>query len=296
MVCVLRNVLLRLYQWKKKNNMDLLPKTLELCKLYGIKPTKSKGQNFLIEEDVYDKIVSAAHVKKDDTVVEVGPGLGFLTLKLSKLAKKVLAVEVDTKISAFLQTMIKAQSIDNIKIFNNDILKAKGDKFTKLGKYKIVSNLPYNITSIFLRKFLSLSNKPELIVLMLQKEVAQRIVAQAPDMSLLSASVQFYAQAEILFEVGRDKFYPVPEVDSAVIRIKPMPNRLKSYEEEKRFFSILKIGFASKRKMLKNNLSLGLKIDIKKIENILHQAGLDSKVRAEELTIDNWLNIYNNLF
>ena len=95
--------------------------------------------------------------------------------------------------------------------------------------------------TIFLRKFLSLSNKPELIVLMLQREVAQRIVAQAPDMSLLSASVQFYAQAEILFEVGRDKFYPAPEVDSAVIRIKPMPNRLKSYEEEKRFFSILKI-------------------------------------------------------
>ncbi len=275
--------------------MNLLQKTLELCQLYGIKPSRSKGQNFLIEEEVYDRIVDSANIKKEDTVLEVGPGLGFLTLKLGEKAKKVLAVELDTKIFQFLQVMLQTQKIENIKVFNNDILQAKGDKFSKMGKYKIVSNLPYNITSVFLRKFLSLSNKPELIVLMLQKEVAQRIVAQAPDMSLLSASVQFYAQAEILFEVNRDKFYPAPEVDSAVIRIKTIPNRLKNYEEEKKFFSILKIGFSAKRKMLKNNLSLGLKIDIKKIEDILNQAGLDSKVRAEELTIDNWLNIYKSL-
>lgn len=272
--------------------MNLLQKTLELCQLYGIKPSRSKGQNFLIEEEVYDRIVDSVNIKKEDTVLEVGPGLGFLTLKLGEKAKKVLAVELDTKIFQFLQVMLQTQKIENIKVFNNDILQAKGDKFSKMGKYKIVSNLPYNITSVFLRKFLSLSNKPELIVLMLQKEVAQRIVAQAPDMSLLSASVQFYAQAEILFEVNRDKFYPAPEVDSAVIRIKTIPNRLKNYKEEKKFFSILKIGFSAKRKMLKNNLSLGLKIDIKKIEDILQQVGLGPKVRAEELTIENWLDIY----
>lgn len=272
--------------------MNLLQKTLELCQLYGIKPSRSKGQNFLIEEEVYDRIVDSANIKKEDTVLEVGPGLGFLTLKLGEKAKKVLAVELDTKIFQFLQVMLQTQKIENIKVFNNDILQAKGEKFSKVGKYKIVSNLPYNITSVFLRKFLSLSNKPELIVLMLQKEVAQRIVAQAPDMSLLSASVQFYAQAEILFEVNRDKFYPAPEVDSAVIRIKTIANRLKNYEEEKKFFSILKIGFSAKRKMLKNNLSLGLKIDIKKIEDILQQVGLGPKVRAEELTIENWLDIY----
>jgi len=276
--------------------MDLLQKTLELCQLYNIKPTRSKGQNFLIDEEIYDKIVACADIKAGDTVLEVGPGLGFLTLKLCKKAKKVLAVELDTKIFEFLQVMLQTQKIDNIKVFNNDILKAKGDKFSKIGKYKIVSNLPYNITSVFLRKFLTLSNKPELIVLMLQKEVAQRIVAQAPDMSLLSVSVQFYAEAEIVFEVGRDKFYPSPEVDSAVIKIKPIANRLKNYEEEKKFFSVLKIAFASKRKMLKNNLSLGLKIDIKKIEDILQQVGLGPKVRAEELTIDNWLDIYKLLF
>lgn len=290
-----KNVLSRQFLWKKRNKMDLLAKTLELCKLYNIKPTKSKGQNFLIDEDIYDQIVSSADLKKEDTVLEVGPGLGFLTLKLSKKAKKVLAVEIDSKIFNFLQTMLQAQKIKNIKVFNNDILKAKGEKFEKMGKYKIVSNLPYNITSIFIRKFLSLQNKPEVIVLMLQKEVAQRIVAKAPDMSLLSASVQFYATAEIILEVGRDKFYPSPEVDSAVIKIKPIPNRLKSYTEEKKFFSILKIGFAAKRKMLKNNLSLGLKIDIKTIEELFEKNGISLKARAEELTIAHWLNLYKNI-
>lgn len=276
--------------------MDLLPKTLELCQLYGIKPSRSKGQNFLIDESVYDKIVAGADIEKNDTVLEVGPGLGFLTLKLSQKAKKVLAVELDTKSFQFLQSLINAKNIKNIKIFNNDILRARGENFSRLGSYKIVSNLPYNISSIFLRKFLSLSNKAEVIVLLLQKEVAQRIVAQAPNMSLLSASVQFYAQAEILFEVGRDKFYPIPEVDSAVIRIKPQKNRLKTYVEEKKFFSLLRIGFSAKRKMLKNNLSQGLRVDIKKIENVLQQNNLDIKVRAEELTIDNWLGIYRDLF
>ncbi len=276
--------------------MDLLPKTLELCQLYGIKPSRSKGQNFLIDESVYDKIVAGADIEKNDTVLEVGPGLGFLTLKLSQKAKKVLAVELDTKLFQFLQSLINAKNIKNIKIFNNDILRARGENFSRLGSYKIVSNLPYNISSIFLRKFLSLSNKAEVIVLLLQKEVAQRIVAQAPNMSLLSASVQFYAQAEILFEVGRDKFYPIPEVDSAVIRIKPQKNRLKTYVEEKKFFSLLRIGFSAKRKMLKNNLSQGLRVDIKKIENVLQQNNLDIKVRAEELTIDNWLGIYRDLF
>lgn len=276
--------------------MDLLPKTLELCQLYGIKPSRSKGQNFLIDESVYDKIVAGADIKKNDTILEVGPGLGFLTLKLSQKAKKILAVELDAKLFQFLQSLIKARNIKNIKIFNNDILQARGENFSRLGSYKIVSNLPYNISSIFLRKFLSLSNKAEVIVLLLQKEVAQRIVAQAPNMSLLSVSVQFYAQAEILFEVDRDKFYPIPEVDSAVIKIKPQKNRLKTYAEEKKFFSLLRIGFSAKRKMLKNNLSQGLRVDIKKIENVLQQNNLDIKVRAEELTIDNWLGIYRDLF
>lgn len=275
--------------------MNLLQQTLDLCKMYNIKPERSKGQNFLIEEDVYNKIVESAEINLDDTVLEVGPGLGFLTFKLAKKAKKVLAVEVDEKIADFLQTLIIGNKVKNIKIFNKDILKAKGDNFSKIGKYKIVSNLPYNITSIFLRKFLSLSNKPEIIVLMLQKEVVERIMAKPPKMSLLAISVQFYAEVEKIMDVKRDYFYPAPEVDSAVIKIIPNKKILKDYEEEKKFFKILRIAFSSKRKMLKNNLANGLKINIKEIEKILIDLNLDTKIRSEQLEISDWLKIFQFL-
>jgi 16S rRNA (adenine1518-N6/adenine1519-N6)-dimethyltransferase len=275
--------------------MKLLSAILDLCKMYDIKPDKEKGQNFLIEESVYDKIIEVSDLKSDDIVLEVGPGLGFLTFKLAQKVKKVLAVELDPQLANFLDISIKSKGINNIELFRKDILKAKGESFSRLGSYKIVSNLPYNITSVFLRKFLSLEFKPELIVLMLQREVAERIIARPPKMSLLSASVQFYAQAEIIQEVSRDNFYPKPEVDSAIIKITPDKKLLSTYEEEKNFFRILKIAFSSKRKMLKNNLSAGLGMNIKTIEELLEKNALDPKIRAESLSINDWLSLYNSL-
>ncbi len=275
--------------------MDILKQTLELCKMYDIKPEKSKGQNFLINESVYEKIIESANLNKDDTVLEVGPGLGFLTFKLAKKAKKVIAVEIDSKISDFLQTSIQAQEIKNIKVFNKDILKAKGSNFSKIGKYKIVSNLPYNISSIFLRKFLSLSNKPELIILMLQKEVVERIIAKPPKMSLLAVSVQFYSDVALILNVPSDDFYPAPEVNSAIIKITPNKKRLESYEEEKKFFSLLRIAFKSKRKMLKNNLSSGLNLKMEEVLKCLNDLKIDEKTRPEQLNIDDWLKVYKKL-
>lgn len=275
---------------------EIIKKTLDLCKMYDIKTQKSKGQNFLINEDIYNKIIECSDLNSDDVVLEVGPGLGFLTFKLAQKVKKVLAIEIDPKIYEILKILIQSKNIKNIKVFNNDILKAKGKNFSKIGKYKIISNLPYNITSIFLRKFLSLSNKPSSIVLMLQKEVVDRIVSQPPKMSLLSISVQFYADVQMMFEVKKENFYPIPVVDSAIIKIIPNKKYLNSYEEEKNFFSILKNGFSSKRKMLKNNLSNGLKIKPEQAINIIKKAGLDEKVRPEQLSIKDWLNIYNIIF
>lgn len=272
--------------------MDLLKQTLELCKLYDIKPDKSKGQNFLINEEVYQKIISSSDLKKDDIILEIGPGLGILTFKLSQKVKKVLAVELDTKLVEILNTLIISKNIKNIKIFNNDILKLKKEKISSLGKYKIVTNLPYNITSVFLRKFLSADNKPELMVLLLQKEVVDRIIAKPPKMSLLSLSVQFYAEVEKIIEVDKSDFHPAPKIDSAIIKITPKIPPLKSYEEQKKFFKLLKIAFSSKRKMLKNNLSKALKLDQTEIENILKTLDLDAKVRAEYLSLDKWLSLY----
>ncbi len=261
--------------------------------MYDIQPQKSKGQNFLIDEEVYDKIISYADLKPEDTVLEVGPGLGFLTFKLAQKVKKVLAVELDSKIVEVLQILIQSHKTKNIKIFNKDILTAKGDNFFKISPYKIVSNLPYNITSIFLRKFLSLSHKPGLIVLMLQKEVVSRIIARPPKMSLLSLSVQFYAEVELMLDVSRDNFYPSPEVDSAIIKITPNKKLLDSYQEEKKFFKLLKVAFSAKRKMLKNNLAIGLKIDEEVIEKAFKELDLDLKVRAEQISLEKWLKIYN---
>lgn len=275
--------------------MNILSETLALCKKYGIKPERSKGQNFLINEEIYNKIIEISDLEKIDTVLEVGPGLGFLTCKLASKVKKVIAVEIDSNLASLLKKDIKIKKIDNIKVFNNDILKARGNNFSKLGKYKIISNLPYNITSIFLRKFLSLNNKPESIVLMLQKEVAERIVATVPDMTLLSCSVQFYADVKIIFNVSKENFYPIPKVDSAVIKIIPNKKLLSNFEEEKNFFKLLRIGFSSKRKMLKNNLSNGLKLKPELVIKALELTHLDEKVRSEQLLIEDWLKLYNFL-
>jgi 16S rRNA (adenine1518-N6/adenine1519-N6)-dimethyltransferase len=275
--------------------MDLLQETLALCKKYNIKPEKSKGQNFLINEDIYDKIITMADLKPDDTILEIGPGLGFLTRKLSTKVKKVITVEVDSQLVDFLKQDFKQKKINNIKIFHNDILQARGNNFSKLGNYKVVSNLPYNITSIFLRKLLSLNNKPQAIILMLQKEVVDRIIAQAPKMSLLSCSVQFYATANLMLDVSKDNFYPRPKVDSAIIKIVPDKKLLPDYDEEKKFFKLLHIGYSAKRKMLKNNLAGGLKISPSASENLIKQANLNEKVRSEQLTIQDWLKIYGFL-
>jgi len=271
---------------------ELLSKTREICNIFDIKPSRSKGQNFLIEEKVYDDIIEASNLNKDDVVLEVGPGLGFLTAKLAKKVKKVIAVELDDKLADMLQMAINSQDIDNVEIINQDILQARLEQLDE-GDYKIVANLPYNITSIFLRTFLSKKNKPSKIVLMLQKEVVERIIAKAPKMSLLSVSVQFYAQARMVREVPATAFWPQPKVDSAVIDISP--HEEVAIEDEKLFFRLAKVGFSAKRKMLKNNLASGLKIDAKIIENALEKSNLSLSVRAENLSLKNWETLFASI-
>jgi len=274
--------------------MDLLEQTKELCRFYDIKPARSKGQNFLIEEKIYDDIVVAADLKPDDIVLEVGPGLGFLTAKLAKRAGRVVAVELDDKLAKVLRTGLLAQGVKNVEVINEDVLKTI-DKFFLPpfnGGFKIVANLPYNITSIFLRKFLSENeNKPELTVLMLQKEVAERITAKPGKMSLLAVSVQCYAKPEIIEIVEKENFWPQPEVGSAIVKITLQPGRLTK-GKEKDFFQLVKFGFSAKRKMLKNNLAAGFKISQNEAENKITEAGFNPKVRAQELSVDDWLKLF----
>ena len=278
---------------------DLTPKIKEICKVLEIQPSRSKGQNFLTSEKVYDTIVKAADLKSADSVLEIGPGLGFLTMKLASIVKQVLAVELDDKLAHYLQMGIDAADIENIEIINEDILKFNLDSYIKDNfgdKYKIVANLPYNITSIFLRQVFSLKKKPELMVLMLQKEVAERIAALPGEMSVLAISVQYYAEIQIIREVKAANFWPEPKVDSAIISFKLKPKNYlgRDYDlaEDKKFFRVIKFGYSAKRKMLKNNLAGGLKVKAEIIEKILLKHKLNPKIRAEDLSLEDWYKIF----
>jgi len=271
---------------------DLLPKIREICHLFKINPQRSKGQNFLITESVYDYIVKVAEINSEDIVLEVGPGLGFLTTRLARQAKQVIAVELDDNLAGYLQTGFSLENIDNVTVVNQDILKFNLANYLPSGvPYKVVANLPYNITSFFLRQFLSAEYPPLSLILMLQKEVAERIVAQPPEMSLLAVSVQYYAQPEILRIVKAGNFWPEPKVDSALVKF-TVTRRKNSPPEDKLFFRMVKIGFSAKRKMLKNNLAAGLKIPAVTLENILLTNNFPPQIRAENLSLVDWQKLF----
>jgi len=268
--------------------------TKELCRIYDIKPARSKGQNFLINEGIYKAIINAAGIDPKDTVLEVGPGLGFLTAELSKKAKRVIAVELDDKLAGILTIAIDSQDVENVEIINQDILNFNpADHFAPNEEYLIVANLPYNITSIFLRTFLTSVQPPKSLVVMLQKEVAERIVATAPNMTLLSLSVQYYGTPSIVKIVPASDFWPAPSVDSAILHFsydRPVPSK-DSLSKDKHFFRIARIGFSAKRKMLKNNLMGGLKLTSAEVEKAMLEANIDLKIRAEDLSLKNWQDL-----
>jgi len=286
-----------------------------LFKEHNIKPLKRFGQNFLVDRSVLKKIINAAELSSRDIIFEIGSGMGILTIELAKRVKQVITVEKDRKMCEILQEILDARNVRNVRNVNKDILKIGNWKFTenwklKIDNYKVVANLPYYITSPVIRKFLEAKNPPELMVLMVQKEVAQRICAKPPHMNLLAVAVQFYAspphqkfgsggKPEIISYVSKKSFWPQPKVDSAILRITPQKNA-DSYAEKRginteQFFKIVKAGFSSKRKMLINNLSRELKIENYKLKIVFDQVGLGQKLRAENLSIQDWLKLYEEI-
>ncbi|MFA6918648.1 MAG: 16S rRNA (adenine(1518)-N(6)/adenine(1519)-N(6))-dimethyltransferase RsmA [Patescibacteria group bacterium] len=263
-----------------------------ICAKYGIVPSKSKGQNFLIDTDVVSKIIIASNINSGDTVMEVGPGVGVLTGELLKVSGKLLAIELDRNACDFLQAEFGKDS--KFELIEKDILRLnKSEAGLENFGYKVVANLPYNITSKFLRLFLEQEPKPSEMILMVQYEVAERIVAPAGEMSLLSLSAQFYSEAEIVFQVKRNSFWPAPKVDSAVIRLK-LKEKLPKIDS-KLFFRMAKIGFSSRRKQLHNNLSVGLKISSVEAKEAIKTCGFDEKIRAQDLSVENWIRLANIL-
>jgi len=269
----------------------------KLCQECSLNPSKEYGQNYLITEAPIKKMLEVAKIKKTDTILEIGPGFGVLTLALVKEAKKVIAFEIERKLENYWQEKIVNKKLNNLEIIYGNALNKIQDISNKIQQYKVVANLPYQITSNILRKILELENKPESITIMVQKEVAERICAKPGEMSVLAISVQYFAEPIIITKVSRGSFWPSPKVDSAVlyIKIKNQKNKKSEKSEIDLFFRVMKAGFANKRKQLWRNLSEGLQLDKDKVKNILKNKVGNEMIRAEELSVAQWKKIINNL-
>jgi 16S rRNA (adenine1518-N6/adenine1519-N6)-dimethyltransferase len=250
---------------------------------YHIRAKKSLGQNFLTDKSIVKRIIKAADLKKNDAVLEIGPGLGVLTKELAIAAKEVVAIEKDKKLCDILRQELK--DYDNVKIINADILSFR----FQVSSFKIVANLPFNIASAIIRKFLENPPIPKEMVLMVQKEVAQRIAAKPPKMSILTVSVQIYAEAKIISYISKNSFYPKPKVDAAILKI--VPHVKPGLTQKDLFFKIVKAGFSSPRKQLINNLSKGLQLEKESMAKLLEQNKIDPTRRAQTLTIQDWKNL-----
>jgi len=259
---------------------------------FNLRPKKSLGQNFLVDEHALNQIVRAADITPNDVVLEIGPGLGSLTLYLSEAARQVIAVEIDRTLLPPLRSVLAARS--NVTLVEGDILKLDPTELlsnyrtNERPNYKVVANIPYYITSAIIRHLLEADIKPQSIVLTIQQEVAQRIIAQPDDMNLLAVSVQFYGVPRIVQRIPAGAFYPAPDVDSAVVRI-DLPNQPRvAVKNVDLFFKVAKAGFGQKRKQLHNSLTAGLPLKHEQIMQALSDVGIDPKRRAETLTLEEW--------
>jgi len=283
--------------------MDLTSKKVikNLFKKYNICPSKRLGQNFLIDKGVIGKVAKVSDLKPKDVVLEIGPGTGVLTQKIATRVKKIIAVEKDPKMCEILKETLK--DFKNVKIAQEDVLKTTRYSLPAT-RYKIVANLPFYITSPTIRMFLESPNPPKEMILIVQKEIAQKICAKPPKMNLLAVSVQFYAESKIISYISKKSSYPQPKVDSAILKIKPYNKQDRgptsaSFRRGRAstFFKIVKAGFSQPRKQLANNLakglalssSNGLKLNKKQINIWLLKNNIQPTQRAETLTIKNWI-------
>jgi 16S rRNA (adenine1518-N6/adenine1519-N6)-dimethyltransferase len=279
-------------------NESLLSQTKKLLRRYRLQARKGLGQHFLVNEGVRELIIEAAELAPTDVIIEIGPGLGVLTEELARLAGRLVAVELDKRLAALLSDRLK--TLHNVTILNQDVLASSPAELLReagvapaagaIG-YKVVANLPYYITSLVLRHFLAAAAKPQVMVLMLQREVAEVITAPPGRMSLLSISVRLYGEPELIAHVPAGCFYPSPEVDSAVLRVSVPPQPRFAVDEED-FFRVTRAGFSASRKQLANSLAQGLAVPRAEVLPCLERAGIDPRRRAETLSVEEWVRLW----
>jgi 16S rRNA (adenine1518-N6/adenine1519-N6)-dimethyltransferase len=256
-----------------------------LKSLYGIKPRKEQGQNFLLDTAVIEQTIAAAELSKDDIVLEIGPGFGALTTALAECTKKVIAVEQDRKLAAAITKLTHQQ--DNIHIFNEDIRTFhRAEHGLEDMGYSLVANLPYSISSWVFREFLEHAPRPKQLVVMVQKEVGQRLMAHPGKMSVLSVASQLFAQTEVVCHVPPESFSPQPRVDSSVIKMTVHETPLS--DDPKALLSLAKSGYVARRKKLSNNLRMRYGVDAQKLNAWLAAADLKENARPQELSVEDW--------
>ncbi len=273
---------------------DLAPDTLKLTSrrgvrevlaALGVRSSRRLGQNFLVEPAALARILEAADLKPDDAVLEVGPGLGVLTGELLRRAGRVVAVEIDRRLCAWLRERFAHSP--HFTLVENDILRVAPGELMGRSPYLVVANLPYAITSAALRHLLEARPKPVRLVVMVQWEVARRLTATPPEMSLLALSVQYYAHPEIVARVPAGCFYPIPRVDSAVVRLEVYAQPRLSMPPET-FFCLAHAAFAHPRQQIGKTLSAGLGLSREEVVTALNAAGIDPRRRPETLGLEEW--------
>lgn len=267
-----------------------------ILKRYNLKPNPRFGQNFLVDQNALQRVIDAAEITHDDLILEVGAGLGSLTYQLASIARNVVAVELDKNFFQPLNDIFR--DFKNIHLFQGDILNLELSKLlsefrNKEQRYKVVANIPYYITSNLLRHLLEAKPPPSTLVLTVQKEVAERICATPPNISLLTLSVQVYGKAKISCTIPAGAFYPIPKVDSAVVRVDVCPRPWIPQKDIQLFFWLAKAGFSQKRKTLRNALAGGLHWKNDQVNHLLSRVNIDPMRRAETLSLLEWKDVVN---
>jgi 16S rRNA (adenine1518-N6/adenine1519-N6)-dimethyltransferase len=258
----------------------------DLLRRHGIRPDKRLGQTFLFDPASLDKVVAAAALDGSETVLEVGAGVGSLTQRLSDQAALVLAVEIDRRLIPALEETVSA--CRNVRVIREDILALDLDRLVGERPYCVVANIPYQITSRLIRHLLEAVHPPRALVLTIQREVAERIIARPGQMSLLALSVQLYGVPTIVDRIPAGAFYPAPKVESAVLRVDVHPQPRLPAELIAPFFRLARLGFGQKRKQLRNALAAGMGVPSAVVAGWQQQAGLPPSSRAQELGLADW--------
>ncbi len=260
---------------------------------HHMQPNKSFGQNFLIDRSVLRRIIEAAEINAGEQVLELGAGTGVLTRELARHARRVVAVELERDMLSLLAETTR--NVANVELIERNLLYVDPAEIFGAEAYKLVANLPYYITAPTFRHFLESANPPRLLVVMVQYEVAQRIVAAPGDLSLLGVSIQFYGKPDIVAHVPARAFYPAPKVDSAILRVDLKDEVPLAHKQRDSFFRLVQAGFSERRKQIHNSLARGLHRKDAEVQAWLKAAGIDPGRRAETLSVEEWLQLWHQM-